>query len=170
MNQSDEPITVYGFMFGDESADWTIGQLDQTLRALSDRTLFQVASLGTVLDRCFHLAFGPSDQRYQAVNAVTFTFVADELERRGYDSPGDIELAFDEWRAWMVAGGPDVDAIPTHRLSRMRATIRDASARLGPGSEPDGTARLGEAQAAVDGVLRQRGVLADDRDRGRFQA
>ena len=167
MAHADEPITVYGLMFG--LGNPTLGQISEAFRAMPDRTLVHATGLIAVLGMAFERAFGPDDMRTKAVIG-TLGPIGVTLEPRGIAPTAfSMDALFDDWRAAMAAGGPDVAAIPTHHLSRMRATIRDAVSRLGQGNDPVQVG-LGQALATVDALLRDRGVLSDEVPAGGFQA
>lgn len=159
MGEANEPITAYGLMFG-APVPCTIAEVDHVFRALPDRTLFQVAGLGTVLGTAFNMAFGSSDMRTRAVAATAFGPIALELDSRGHQFPfrdGEIIAAFEEWLRAMAINGPEIAAIPTRRLAFMGIAIHEAAAWLGSEADPEVTIRLQQAAAAVDAVRNDRG-------------
>jgi hypothetical protein len=149
-------------MFG-PPVDYTLAQIDQAFRMVPARSLFQIAGLGTVLGAGFDMAFGGSDMRTKAVAGAAFGPIATELDGRGYQFPfrdEEILAAFEDWLAAMATGGPDIDAIPTHRLVSMANTVGEALRWLGPKGDPEITVRFRQVLAATETVLRDRGVVS----------
>lgn len=174
MSSLDEPITVYGIMF-DPPEGWNLGQVDEAFRTFPEQYLFESLGLAVVVGTAFGRAFGSEDIRTRAVAAAMGPLVT-ELGRRGFPDLArhfNHKAAFDGWRATTALGGPTVDTVPTHRLSRMRVILRDAAARLGSRETPDEadmTAALDQVLESVNTLLRCRGVLAEETPRRGLQA
>jgi hypothetical protein len=170
VSSANEAISVYGLLFGD-TGDWTIAQFSDAFRELPDRDLFHGMGLGAILGLAFHQAFGDNDSRtLQLVGSIGP--LGQELERRGHDPMRfNFGAIFADWRSAMAAGGEEVAAIPTHRLSLMRSALHAALARFAV-ADPENDVRkpLEQAFSTVDAILQARGVVADVSPQAGFQA
>lgn len=167
MASTDEPISIYGVLFG-ETGDWTIGGVSGALRRASDLELIHGMGLASTFAFAFHVAFGDDDDRtVRALGAMGA--IGNAIEHRGYDPMAlDLPRAFDDWCDLVAEGGADAQRIPTHRLSTMRTVCRDALSRLA--SEPEAKESVERAVAAINALLGQRGAVADGLPGAGFQA
>jgi hypothetical protein len=159
---TSEPVTVYSLMFGDVEGV-TIAQLETAMRGWSDLDLIYGLALSARLAYALHFAYGDDHMEFKRVG-MAMGPIGKEMERRGVRDPMQLDLdkAFRDWCANLVAGGPATAAIPTPLLSLMRVKLRAALPLIGPGThEQEAKDFLNQALAALDAQLRSRGVVAD---------
>lgn len=164
---TDEPISVYGVLFG-ETGDWTLGGISAALRGASDLELIHGMGLAVTFAFAFHVAFGDDDARTAQVLAAMGA-IGSAIEYRGYDPMAlDVSGAFDDWCDLVSHGRAANESIPTHRLSTMRTVCRAALPLLA--GEAEAKASVERAVVAISALLARRGAVADGVQGPGFQA